>query len=127
MFPEMFLEWIESQREPLEARGFRIESIVPTSDWDDSGRLHAVRVDFKLLEFFGDIYVWRSGECDIGVVDVETQESKYECFVCTSTGQRPIAGDTRRLILVQKLEDFSLIFEEFLAPLLEPSHPGEHT
>ena len=125
MFPELFVTWIESQRESLEARGFHVESVVPNLDRDDSGWLYAARVDFELPKFLGDIMVWRAGHCDIGVVDIETGESKHECLVFTSTGEHPFPGDWRRLFLIQKPEDFAPIFEEFLAPFLEPSLTGE--
>jgi hypothetical protein len=122
MFPEMFIKWIESQRELLEARGFHVESVVPNLDWDNSGRFHTVILNFELPKYFGDVIVWRSGECDIDLVDVDinvvSDVSKLQSLVLTSDGEHPFPGDWRRLILIQKAEDFAKIYDEFLEPLL---------
>lgn len=125
MFPEIFIAWIESQRVQLEARAIRVEGPFPNPDWDDSSRLHSVFTLFELANYFAGITVWRAGHCDLEAIEGTTEATTHESLVLTSNGEHPFPDDWRRLVLIQKPDDFAQVFDPFFLPLLETAIIGE--
>jgi hypothetical protein len=70
---ELFLNWYESNRLDLEHHYSAVEFYL----WPNANLVTktGARIDFSNDHVFGRLTVWSSGECDLDVLDVETEQS----------------------------------------------------
>ena len=64
--------WAEIEHDSIAAHGMHLE----TSMGGDSPN-PGMRLDFDSTQFIGRITCWESGECELELIDVDTEETIY--------------------------------------------------
>ena len=126
MFPELFLEWIEHQRTSLESRGIRVSEISRNPDWNVTARLHTVTAQLETKTYLADITVWRVGHCELGLININDESVWYDSVVLSINEEHPFEDDSRRLVTIQKQEDFFRFLNPFMERLIASPAQGDH-
>ena len=93
---EAFENWLNNNSSIFTSHGYEFELTKSPTDIDNT----SVRLELDSDRYIGRITVWESGDCQLEIIDVESENSVMDCHA-----------------LIEDAGNFSNTFEEFIEKL----------